>query len=74
MFLCRSRIDLKVYCVILQVAIKMMCDAKAVKLHLMAKAPAKPPGILRESLPVLVSGIELASKYESSLLIAKISV
>ena len=52
----------------------MMCDAKAVKLHMMAKAPAKPPGILRESLPVLVSGIELASKYESSLLIAKISV
>jgi len=64
----------KMQSVINKVAIKMMCDAKAVKLHMMAKAPAKPPGILRESLPVLVSGIELASKYESSLLIATISV
>ena len=52
----------------------MKCDAKAVKLHKLARTTAKPPGILRESLPVLVSGIELASKYESSLLIAKISV
>jgi len=64
----------KMQSVINKVAIKMMCDAKAVKLHMMAKTPAKPPGILRESLPVLVSGIESASKYESSLLIATISV
>jgi len=64
----------KMQSVINKVAVKMKCDAKAVRLHMMAKTPAKPPGILRESLPVLVSGIESASKYESSLLIATISV
>jgi len=64
----------KMQSVINKVAVKMKCDVKAVKLHMMTKTPAKPPGILRESLPVLVSGIESASKYESSLLIATISV
>ena len=47
-----------------------MCEPKAVRLYKIAK----PPGILRGSLPVLVSGTELASKYESSVLIATISV
>jgi len=60
--------------VINKVAIKKMCDPKAVRLYKITKRPAKPPGILRESLPVLVSGTELASKYESSVLIATISV
>ena len=50
----------------------MKCDIKAVRLHKMVKTPSKPPGILRESLPVLVSGIESASNYESFLLIATI--
>jgi len=59
--------------VINKVAVKMKCVAKAVKLHKMAKTPAKPPGILRESLPVAVSGIEPASNFESSVLIATIS-
>merc|ERR1711973_131151 len=60
--------------VINKVAIKMGCDAKAVKLHKIAKTPAKPPGVLRESLPVLVAGTVPASNYESSVLIATISV
>merc|ERR1712107_787755 len=55
--------------VINKVAIKKMCEPKAVRLYKIAK----PPGILRGSLPVLVSGTELASKYESSVLIATIS-
>jgi len=64
----------KMQSVINKVAVKMKCDVKAVKLHMMTKTPAKPPGILRESLAVSISGIESASKYESSLLIATISV
>ena len=51
----------------------MKCDAKAVKLHKMAKTPAKPPGILQENLLVEVSGIEPASNFESSVLTATIS-
>jgi len=60
--------------VINKVAFKMKCDAKVVKLHKMRKMSGKPPGKLRESRPVLVSGIESASNYESSVLIATISV
>jgi len=59
--------------VINKVAVKMKCDAKAVKLHKMARTTAKPPGILRENLPVAVSGIEPASNFESSVLTATIS-
>ena len=51
----------------------MKCDAKAVKLHKMAKTTAKHPGILRVNLPVAVSGIEPASNFESSVLTATIS-
>ena len=55
-----------------QVAVKMGCDAKAVKLHKMTKTLAMPPGILRENLSLMVSETELASKYKSSELIATI--
>jgi len=58
--------------VINKVAVKMGCDAKAVKLHKMTKTLAMPPGILRENLSLMVSETELASKYESSELIATI--
>ena len=51
-----------------------MCDPKAVRLYKITERPAQPPGILRESLPGMVSGTELASKYESSVLTATISV
>jgi len=59
--------------VINKVAVKMKCDAKVVKLHKMARTTAKPPGILRENLPVAVSGIEPASDFESFVLTATIS-